>query len=88
MNGATRFHVPGLKTYSADWSLISSMMAMCHGAMSDSDLTSASFMPQLPDISSSAKRPAITGRFVELDEAGRHCLASHDLHFWIERRPD
>ena len=35
-----------------------------------------------------AKRPAITGRFVEIDEAGRHGLARHDLHFRIERRPD
>ena len=43
---------PGWKPIRADWSLVSSTTAIRHGEMSLSDLTSASLMPQSPEISS------------------------------------
>ena len=75
----------GCKPMRADWSLTSSTTASRHGAMSDSDFTSASLTPQSPRDVDLGDRPAIALRLVEIDEPVDHGLARQHLHLRIER---
>ena len=75
----------GCKPIRADWSLASSTTASRHGAMSDSDLTSASLTPQSPVMSILLTGAAPALRLVVIDEAVGHGLARHHLHLRIER---